>query len=217
MRLKLIYTIFFILIVVFLFNKCRQLDVCPSDAGYFNIKGFELKHNASEEDTILSFFDFQIIINPLLSEVFLNENYCRIHQNTVKSIDYFKIINVTTLNYYNSGHNANESLNNILSVKYYVLHIYNKGLPEDANFSPTGETGINYYIDSLYVKNIYPINQYDNISLFLTEEKPSRAHRLDLRLTEPPDSATIFQLKIDIELLDDRNFELISSPVYIKP
>ncbi len=189
-----------ITITVVLFNFCVRINL-----GYYKLSDFFIEQSYLLLDSTIQYNKLDFIILHNTRNDLIANNTKGGGPTELILLDYYKNINIITMVDYNE-YNSLDVINELFTIKYcncttvLLDYLYQ----------------MNYDYECSFESN-YNILEYSNINEFLLSENNKRANPFILQINTPPDSATLFQFKIDIELLDGRNFELISSPIYIKP
>lgn len=191
----------FLIIMLLILFSCKK-----HDQGYYKVANFFIFQNLTDTSGN-SAFKFDTIYWSVVSST----EWARLNETSsippspmdsegnITAIDYYKSITTNIVHDYNDTLTSGKIANEILGIKYYQRCFYWMG-----------------FTDTIECYESTAI-QFDNIDQFLSSVDCPRAHPFDFYLNIPPDTTRLFQIKINIELLDGRNFELYSEPVYIEP
>jgi hypothetical protein len=208
--------LFFLCAIAVFFVKCHKDDGLRIRSGYFKVTDYNISQNIIENpETILyDSLAFLIDINIYADDVLLNKNASPDH--ILSPLDLYKSISLVTINSFNEHYGMLDTISDLM-----LFNIYNK--TEYLLISDTVKIFFYPSINSL--SEIFPGVTFDRLPYdsfnctddFFQSETSKHSYPFLLKLNTPPDTTRLFQIKINIELLDGRKFELYSMPVYIEP
>jgi len=185
MRIRISCIYFLMLIFSLTQISCKRDnrdDTCDTPHKIHNIK---LSQNV--EDSIYEFKFDSINLTIYTEWNYVGDVWC--DPNPVL-VDYYKTIEIITLNEFNLTYNSLDTITNNFNIEY--LKVDNRGMPEYEDYN------------SFY-------------ELFQTYQSKPIAYGLSMKLISPPDSIRQLRLKVIINLWDNREFVLESKPIIIKP
>ena len=173
---------------------------------YYKVSYFQLEQNHSIDDSISNVWKYDSLY--FWCNVFVDRSKDCIsnggdpdYEITYYMLDYYKSIEIITMNDYNEEYLAGDTITDIFTFNYLgEIYRYNNTDNNVIKIETHGELML-----------------YKNIYHFLYVQIPHYAHPFKLQLNVPPDSIRLFQFKLNIELMDERKFTLYSLPIKIQP
>jgi hypothetical protein len=198
-------------LLLFILSYCGL----PIYMGYFKTANFNIYSNIGNNDTT-NYSNVMYLIDLIIDadDVLLNKNASPDH--ILSPLDLYKSISLVTINSFNEHYGMLDTISDLM-----LFNIYNK--TEYLLISDTVKIFFYPSINSL--SEIFPGVTFDRLPYdsfnctddFFQSETSKHSYPFLLKLNTPPDTTRLFQIKINIELLDGRKFELYSMPVYIEP